>query len=134
MDAQPSAVANASAVSSNLPVGLIEYTHWVYALYALSFVFGVSAIAALIMNYLRRAEVRGTWLETHFRWQIRTFWYALLWLVVTSLVSAPLLLLFGIGFVVGLFGFGLVGLWVIYRVVRGWISLRDRLPMPLAMQ
>ena len=84
------------------------------------------------MNYARRSEVRGTWLETHFRWQIRTFWYAMLWLVLVSVIAVPLLLI-GIGFLIGLAGLGAVGAWVIYRVLRGWLALRDGRPMPLAM-
>jgi len=128
--------------------GLIEYLHWTYALYALSvlgglltmhtvaisFVFGFTSLIALIMDYVRRSEARGTWLETHFRWQIRTFWYALLWIIVTALVSAPLVLLLGLGILLGLLGFGVVGIWVIYRVARGWLALREARPMPLAMQ
>jgi uncharacterized membrane protein len=144
MDAQPSAQQPAPAISPQS--SLIEYTHWIYALYALSvvsallttrsvalrFAFGLPSLIAIIMGYLRRAQVRGTWLETHFRWQIRTFWFALLWIVVTSIVAAPLLLI-GIGFLLGLVGLGLVGLWVIYRVARGWLALREARPMPLAM-
>jgi uncharacterized membrane protein len=112
---------------------LIEYTHWVYAIYAISLFTGVPMIIAVIMSYVRRAETRGTWLETHFRWQGRTFWFSLLWLVVSSIVAAPLLLLFGIGLVVGLFGFALVGLWFIYRIARGWLTLCEKRPMPLAL-
>jgi uncharacterized membrane protein len=134
MDAHVDAQPSVPAVSPNPQAGLIEYTHWVYALYALSLVTGVAAIIALIMNYLRHSETRGTWLETHFRWQIRTFWFSLLWIVVSSIVAAPLLLLFGIGFVLGLFAFSLVGLWFIYRIARGWLTLRELRPMPLAMQ
>jgi uncharacterized membrane protein len=125
--------------------GLIEYTHWVYALQALSvlsallttravalrFAFGLPSLIAVIMNYARRSEARGTWLESHFRWQIRTFWYAWLWIVVVSIVSIPLLLVV-VGFFIGLAGLAVVGVWVIYRVVRGWISLREARPMPIA--
>jgi uncharacterized membrane protein len=123
---------------------LIDYTHWIYALHALSvlsalltmrivvwsFAFGLPSIIAVIMNYARRLETRGTWLESHFRWQIRTFWYAWLWIFVTSIVAMPLLLV-GIGFILGLLGLGIVGLWVIYRVGRGWLTLREARPMPL---
>lgn len=124
--------------------GLIAYTHIIYALHASAvltgvftgasiagrFVFGLPSIIAVIMNYARRAEARGTWLETHFSWQIRTFWLALLWIAITLLVGAPLtLIVIGIFFVVA--GFCLVGLWVAYRVIRGWLALRERRPMPL---
>lgn len=123
--------------------GLVSYAHLIYALHACAvltgiltsssiagrFLFGLPSIIAVILNYARRDEARGTWLESHFEWQIHTFWYALLWIAVTLLVSAPLLLV-----VIGIFfayaGFALVGLWVAYRVVRGWMALRARQPMP----
>jgi len=98
---------------------------------ALRFAFGLPSIIAVIMNYARRSETRGTWLESHFRWQIRTFWYAWLWIIVSLIIAMPLVLLAGLGFLVGLMGLGLVGLWVIYRIVRGWISLREGRAMPL---
>src|SRR5665213_3615524 len=143
MEPEPTAAA-AAAASVNR--GLVEYTHWIYGLHALSvliglstahnvamrFAFGLPSIVAVIMNYARRSETRGTWLESHFRWQIRTFWFAWLWIFITSIIAMPLLLI-GVGFVLGLLGLGLVGLWVIYRIVRGWLALRDgrALPMPL---
>jgi len=123
--------------------GLITYTHIIYALHASAvltgvltgasiagrFVFGLPSIIAVIMNYARRAEARGTWLETHFHWQIRTFWLALLWIAITLLVGAPLTLIV-IGIFLVIAGFCLVGLWVAYRVIRGWLALRERRPMP----
>jgi uncharacterized membrane protein len=150
MDAEPNAAASPptppSAPSSTAsPLrGLIEYTHWIYALHSLSvlsalltthavalrFAFGLPSIVAVIMNYARRSETRGTWLESHFRWQIRTFWYAWLWIFVTSIIAMPLLLI-GVGFILGPLGLGLVSLWVIYRIIRGWLALRDGRPMPL---
>src|ERR1700756_3813512 len=93
--------------------GLVTVTHLVYALHALSlligvttaativgaFVFGVPSIIAVVINYVKRGEARGTYLESHFRWQIRTFWFALLWCVVIVLVSMPfMLILIGFGF------------------------------------
>ena len=98
---------------------------------ALRFAFGLPSIVAVIMNYARRSETHGTWLESHFRWQIRTFWYAWLWILVSLIIAMPLVLLAGLGFFVGLLGLGLVGLWVIYRIVRGWLSLRDGRSMPV---
>jgi uncharacterized membrane protein len=123
--------------------GLVRYTHVIYGLHALSvlsgvlgsqsiagrFLFGLPSIVAVIMNYARRAEARGNWLESHFRWQIRTFWFALLWVVVTSICAAPLLIV-GIGIVIVWIGFGLTGLWILYRVIRGWLALRDAQPVP----
>ncbi|MGA2862301.1 MAG: DUF4870 family protein [Steroidobacteraceae bacterium] len=145
MDAEPNTAVGPPNASESPQRGLIEYTHWIYALHSLSvlsalfttravalrFVFGLPSIIAVIMNYARRSETRGTWLESHFRWQIRTFWYAWLWILVSLIIAMPLVLLAGLGFLVGLLGLGLVGLWVIYRIVRGWISLRDGRAMPL---
>jgi uncharacterized membrane protein len=136
--------SDASPAAVNVNRGLIEYTHWIYGLHALSvliglatahsvavrFAFGLPSIIAVIMNYARRSEVRGTWLESHFRWQIRTFWYSWLWIVLTSILAALLLIVL-VGFVIAIVGFALIGLWVIYRVARGWLALREGRPMPL---
>ena len=123
---------------------LIRYTHWIYGLHALAvatgvltsgsitgrFLFSLPSIVAVIMNYARRSEAEGTWLGSHFHWQIRTFWLALLWAAITLVVSAPLLLVV-IGIYLAMAGLGLVGLWVAYRVIRGWLALRDGRAMPL---
>jgi uncharacterized membrane protein len=117
---------------------LVTYTHAIYALHGLSvfigvtspatvvgsFVFGLPSILAVVLNYARQPEVEGTWLESHFRWQIRTFWYSLLWMFLAGLVSAPLVLLLGLGIVTFFLAAILVGAWVIYRVLRGWFALR----------
>jgi uncharacterized membrane protein len=118
---------------------LVTYTHIIYALHALSvligitgpatvigsFVFGLPSIIAVIMNYVRRSEATGTHLESHFAWQIRTFWSALLWIIIAGLISAPLILLFGLGILTFYVAAIASGLWVIYRVARGWLALRD---------
>jgi uncharacterized membrane protein len=123
---------------------LISYTHIIYALHSLSvligltsavtivgsFVFGLPSIVAVIMNYARQSEARGTLLESHFSWQIRTFWFALLWVLIVVALSLPLMLVI-IGFATLPGGLALVGLWVIYRIVRGWLALRDRRPVTL---
>jgi uncharacterized membrane protein len=125
--------------------GLVRYTHIIYGLHALSaaigifgaasivgsFVFGIPSIVAVIMNYVRRADVRGTYLESHFSWQIRTFWYALLWTVIVVVVSLPLILLLGLGIVTMVAGIFVIGLWIVYRVIRGWTALQARRPMPV---
>ncbi len=124
---------------------LVRITNIVYGLHAISlvlgafgsamvigsFLFGWPSIIAVVINYVKRSEVRGTYLESHFRWQIRTFWFALLWAVVVALVSIPLaIVLVGIGtWVLGMF---LLGVWAIYRVARGWLALRDGRAMPMA--
>jgi len=131
--------ATTRAVAPNL----ISYTHWMYALHAASavmgiltsaavataFVFGIPSIVAVVMNYVKRGEVRGTWLDSHFAWQLRTFWWAAFWIVVISLFSAPLVLALGLGIVTWALGFAIVGIWVIYRVVRGWLALKDGRPI-----
>jgi uncharacterized membrane protein len=121
---------------------LVNYTHVIYGLHALSaligltsgvtivghFVFGLPSLIAVVMNYARRSDVRGTFLESHFLWQIRTFWYALLLTIIVFAVSLPLMLVL-VGFATLWLGVGLIGLWLIYRIVRGWLALRDRRPM-----
>lgn len=95
--------------------------HVVYALYAFSFLFMVTALIGVIVLHIKRDEYYGTWLESHFRWLIRTFWWGLLWLV----ICLPLMLL-----LVGHLLWVLVSIWLIYRVVKGWLYLNDRRPMP----
>jgi uncharacterized membrane protein len=121
---------------------LITYTHTIYALHALSvligittavtvvasFVMGIPSIVAVIMNYARRRATYGTFLESHFRWQIRTFWFALLWSIIIWAVTLPLFLVL-IGFPMFWAGFAALEIWIIYRVARGWLALRDRRPM-----
>lgn len=121
---------------------LVRYTHWMYALHAASaligmltsafiataFLFGIPSIIAVVMNYLRRDDARGTWLESHFSWQLRTFWFALFWVVVIFLLSLPLFLVL-VGFLTFPVGIIIVGIWVIYRVARGWLRLKDGQPV-----
>ncbi|HEU0201155.1 MAG TPA: hypothetical protein VFR86_12055 [Burkholderiaceae bacterium] len=123
---------------------LISVAHVVYALHAVSlvigaigaatvvgtFLFGWPSIIAVIINYVKRGEARGTWLESHFRWQIRTFWYALLWAVIVATLSA-LLAIVVIGFAIWVVGLLALGAWAIYRIARGWLRLKDRQPMPV---
>ena len=119
---------------------LVTWTQIIYGLHAFSLLTGIlgaatvvgmfltgwPSIIAVIMNYLKRSEAHGTWLESHFRWQIRTFWYGLLWV---SLCWLVVILTLGIGVFVVWLPLGIVGLWFIYRIVRGWLSLSDRRPM-----
>jgi uncharacterized membrane protein len=125
-------------VHADVPPSLVTVTHLVYALHSLSlvigvttavtivgaFVFGVPSIIAVVINYLKRGEAKGTFLESHFRWQIRTFWFALLWFVIGTMLFATLV---GIPLAVGLWF--ATGVWAIYRIARGWLALRDRKPM-----
>ena len=124
---------------------LVTLTHVTYALHALglaigafgastvigAFVFGWPSIIAVIINYVKQGDARGTWLESHFRWQIRTFWFAVLWMVLAGIVSAPLVLLLGLGILTFFLAAAVVGIWVPYRVIRGWLALRDGKPLPL---
>lgn len=88
----------------------------VYALQAASFVLGITSIVAVIINYVKLDDVRGSWIETHFRWQIRTFWYSLLWSIVGGLTVYVL-----IGWIV----LAAVFVWMIYRIAKGWLYLND---------
>lgn len=93
----------------------------VYALQAAGFFLPpVLWVVAVVLNYVKKDDVAGTWLESHFRWQIRTFWWGLLWGVVGGVLSLVL-----IGFVV-LF---IDAVWIIYRIVKGWLNLNDGKPI-----
>jgi uncharacterized membrane protein len=128
----------ATPTSPHPPDGLVRLTHLIYGLHAFSAAMGVISSAAIvtafltgwpsllavILNYAKRAEVRGTYLESHFSWQIRTFWWALLWLLLAlvlfaTIVGIPLALLMVVG----------TGLWVLYRIIRGWLALNDGRPV-----
>ncbi len=93
----------------------------VYALQALGFFNGITWIAAVIINYVKKEEVAGTWLESHFRWQIRTFWFGLLW----AALGAILFVL-----IVGWFILAADAIWIIYRIVKGWLNLSENRPVP----
>ncbi len=122
---------------------LVTFTHVTYALHALglaigafgastvigTFLFGWPSIIAVILNYVKRADARGTWLESHFTWQIRTFWFALLWAVIIGVVGGLLAIVL-VGIAIWIVGLFLLGLWAVYRIARGWLRLNDRQPMP----
>lgn len=101
---------------------LRQITLVIYILYALSWLIGISAIVAIIINYVKREDAAGTLYESHFTWQIRTFWWALLWCVIGALSMVIL-----VGFVI-LFA---AAVWSIYRIVKGWLYWNDRRPMPV---
>jgi uncharacterized membrane protein len=120
--------------------GLITLTHIIYGLHAFSALTGLSSAAfivtafltgwpsiiAVILNYVKRDDVRGTFLDSHFSWQIRTFWFAVLWFVVAWLLIVTI-----VGVVIGFPLMILVGIWVLYRIVRGWIALVSGRPLPM---
>jgi uncharacterized membrane protein len=121
---------------------LIGWAHAIYLLHAVSLVTGVlgaativgafligwPSIIAVVLNYIKRDEVAGTWLESHFRWQIRTFWFGLLWV---SLCLLFVLFTLGIGLLIVWLPLGLVSLWFIYRIVRGWMALQAGQTVPV---
>jgi len=133
-DPTPAASGDAPRVDDSL----VTYTHVMYALHSLAVLIGVTtfhtivgsfigslpSIIAVIMNYARRSATHGTYLESHFRWQLRTFWYAVLWACVSGLVLITI-----IGLFLGLAGFFALAIWIIYRLARGWLALRDRKPL-----
>ncbi len=97
-----------------------DVTTVIYALYAASFLIGITSIVAIVMNYVKRDDMRGTLFESHFRWQIRTFWFALLWAVIGVLTAF---------FLVGIVVLMANAVWFIYRIVKGWLRLNDNKPM-----
>ena len=123
---------------SEPPHSALLAAHIVYGLHAVAiglgvvgaatviggFVGSLPSIIAVILSYAKRGAARGSWAASHYRWQIRTFWFALLWLLialllVVTVVGAP----FGLGLLV------VLTLWLIYRIARGWLRLLDRQPM-----
>lgn len=113
--------ATGTAKSTEELAGLKNVTMVVYLLQALSFLWGVTAIVGVIVNYVKRDDARGTVYESHFDWQIRTFWWGLLW----GVVGVLLIIAFGLGFVVMFVAW----IWAIYRVVKGWLKLSEGKPV-----
>jgi len=119
---------------------LLTTTQVIYGLHAFSLLTGILGVAtvvgafltgwpsiiAVILNYIKRGDARGTWLESHFRWQIRTFWFGLLWISLCLLFVVGTL---GIGILIAWLPMALIGVWFIYRIARGWIALNDRREM-----
>jgi uncharacterized membrane protein len=119
---------------------LVNWTTLIYALHAFSIVTGIigaatvigafltgwPSIIAVILNYVKRGDARGTWLDSHFRWQIRTFWFGLLWVLLCVLV---VVLTLGIGIVLVWLPLAFVTIWLVYRIARGWLRLGARQPM-----
>jgi uncharacterized membrane protein len=119
--------------------GLVTLAHVIYGLHAFSaltglltpamvvtaFLTGWPSIIAVILNYVKRSEVRGTWLDSHFSWQIRTFWFALLWLAVGAVLFATV-----VGIPVAIVVWFATGIWVLYRIIRGWLALSSAKPVP----
>lgn len=92
----------------------------IYALYAASYFVGVTSIIAIILNYIKKDDVAGTFLDSHFRWQIRTFWFGLLWGILGTVTLM---------FVIGWFVLLADAIWILYRIIKGWLRLNDGKPM-----
>ena len=136
----PIPAADTSAPSGLVPrEGLVTLAHVIYGLHAFSaltgmlspamiitaFLTGWPSIIAVILNYVKRSEVRGTWLDSHFSWQIRTFWFALLWLTLGAVLFITVV---GIPFAIVLWF--ATGIWVLYRIIRGWLALSSQKALP----
>ena len=135
MESLPSNASVTTPASS-----LVGWTQIIYLLHALSLLIGIlgaatvvgafltgwPSIIAVILNYVKRGEARGTWLESHFRWQIRTFWFGLLWI---SLCMFFVIITLGIGILIAWLPIAAVSIWFIYRIVRGWLALSERRQM-----
>ena len=93
-----------------------------------AFVFGWPSIIAVIINYATRDRVHNTWLESHWRWQRRTFWFAALWGLIAAVLAATI-----IGLVIAIPAMVVTGVWVLYRVIRGWLNALERRAMPLPL-
>ena len=92
----------------------------IYALYAVSLFVGITALVAIVLNYIKKDEVAGTLYESHFRWQIRTFWFGLLWGIIGSLTFV---------LVIGMLILLADVVWLIYRIAKGWLNLNENKPM-----
>jgi uncharacterized membrane protein len=126
--------------SSTSEASLITWTNVIYLLHAFSlltgilgaatvigaFLIGWPSIIAVILNYVKRDEARGTWIESHFRWQIRTFWFGLLWVM---LCVVFVLMTLGLGILIAWIPLGFITVWFIYRIGRGWLALNARRAM-----
>ncbi|GAA0319687.1 DUF4870 family protein [Psychrobacter aestuarii] len=126
--------------------GLVTYNHITYFLYVISyFTAGLLWIVPIVMNYAKRRDAKGTWLATHFDWQIKTFWYSILlfiagiWCMVSSVGGIGIGIAADMGdivqgsgmlFFIGLLIMGFAVIWHLYRIIRGWIALADGRPVP----
>ena len=92
----------------------------IYVLYAASLISGVTALIGIVLNYIKRDDVVGTLYESHFTWQIRTFWYSLLWAAVGWAT---------VWIIIGFLVWAAAGIWFIYRIAKGWLRLTEGKPM-----
>jgi uncharacterized membrane protein len=106
--------------------GLTTLTHVMYALHTASwFSAGVFSVIAIILNYVKRPDLPDDFFRSHFRWQARSFWFTLLWLI----LAAPLWILV----IPGWLAYVTIGLWYLYRFIRGWLAFAEKRPMPVPL-
>jgi uncharacterized membrane protein len=134
------ATSNPIVVDARPSASLVSWTQVIYALHAVSLVIGIlgaasvvgafligwPSVIAVVLSYIKRGQARGTWLESHFRWQLRTFWFGLLWAVLCVAFVVGTL---GLGLLVVWIPIGILTVWFIYRVARGWSALSSNQPM-----
>ncbi len=131
---------NAGAATNDPPISaaLLAYALFgaaaVVALFSSGFpavapLMGIVGIAGLIVAYVKRDEAQGTWVASHLRWLIRTFWYSFLWGVVGGIVLLVLGLIL-IGIPIAFLIWAVASVWVIYRVIRGYLLFKDEKPIP----
>lgn len=101
---------------------------WLYLMYGLSTIFagGTLSFVPLIVNYLKRAETEGSFLRSHHSWQIRSFWWYLVWMFTAlgffiTIIGMPVALLISVG----------ASIWIAYRLIRGFLDLNDNKAMPM---
>jgi uncharacterized membrane protein len=134
------AASNPIVVDARPSASLVSWTQTIYAMHAVALVIGILGAAsvvgsfligwpsliAVVVSYIKRPQARGTWLDSHYRWLLRTFWFGLLWAV---LCLAFVIGTLGIGVLVVWIPLGILTVWFIYRVVRGWSALSSNQPM-----
>lgn len=136
-DGTPLGAADAADTGLDGPRAWAHVMYGLHALSALSgiltsasivgaFVFGWPSIVAVIINYVTRDQVRGSWLDAHWRWQLRTFWFAALWYCLAGVMFITI-----IGIPAAIVVMIVTGIWVLYRVIRGWLALLDKRTLPL---
>ncbi|EHP41228.1 hypothetical protein OR16_21056 [Cupriavidus basilensis OR16] len=104
---------------------LRKLTHILYALYAIFWLTGgITALIAIVVGYVKRDDTQGTLYASHFAWQIRSFWWSVAWAILGGVLFATVFLI-PLAFAV----WGVLSLWMLYRIVKGWLYLNDGKPM-----
>ena len=106
------------------PASAINAGHAIYACYAVGFFIGITWLVGIIIAYVKRDDGKGTWMESHYSWQIRTFWWSLLWCAIGAIFAVTV-----IGLVVAWPLWAVAWLWALYRVIKGWLRLSEARPV-----